>query len=51
LKPGHPLGTISKGNVEEELPLKQGLKLKQPGASIFFSKVEEELPLKQGLKP
>ncbi len=37
--------------VEEELPLKQGLK---PASMISLkpgSLVEEELPLKQGLKP
>jgi len=38
-------------HVEEELPLKQGLKLALPkGTSCSPKIVEEELPLKQGLK-
>jgi len=37
--------------VEEELPLKQGLKQnKRPQGSWTSRLVEEELPLKQGLK-
>jgi len=37
--------------VEEELPLKQGLKLKEVvRVAVRFDIVEEELPLKQGLK-
>ncbi len=39
--------------VEEELPLKQGLKpssLLHPRQYLHFVNVEEELPLKQGLK-
>jgi len=37
--------------VEEELPLKQGLKLHTPNARRRHDyEVEEELPLKQGLK-
>jgi len=36
--------------VEEELPLKQGLKPYFNIASMRFYFVEEELPLKQGLK-
>ena len=39
-----------RNSVEEELPLKQGLKpLKNP-VKVAGYEVEEELPLKQGLK-
>ena len=38
--------------VEEELPLKQGLKhLETRAETVSHNRVEEELPLKQGLKP
>jgi len=37
--------------VEEELPLKQGLKLSKSTKTLSNNTVEEELPLKQGLKP
>ena len=37
--------------VEEELPLKQGLKHYFAGSNVLHIIVEEELPLKQGLKP
>ena len=36
--------------VEEEHPLKQGLKLDNIVVSMIFYYVEEEHPLKQGLK-
>ena len=36
--------------VEEELPLKQGLKQNLADRNYNFDIVEEELPLKQGLK-
>ena len=36
--------------VEEELPLKQGLKLANEQLKLLIIIVEEELPLKQGLK-
>ncbi len=42
--------SISKLQVEEELPLKQGLKLFTNMPSSWMKSVEEELPLKQGLK-
>ena len=37
--------------VEEEHPLKQGLKLEDRLSVMETEKVEEEHPLKQGLKP
>ncbi len=42
--------TICTRKVEEELPLKQGLKLVADRYYPSSKTVEEELPLKQGLK-